>query len=155
MSKAVPQTTVIKRVELERLRERVGRFLLVLQEVAEEVGVPLPGAWSPPVDLCETEDAVVAHVELPGVSVESLEVALTSGQLRISGKKRKGAPRGRIAHLCSERNYGLFSRVISLRWPVRVHDATAELRQGVLTVRLPKIKDRRGSEFKITVTSDE
>jgi HSP20 family molecular chaperone IbpA len=38
-----------------------------------------------------------------------------------------------------------------MRWTVSVRDATAEIANGILTVRLPKIEDRRGVEFKITV----
>ena len=82
---------------------------------------------------------------------EHVEVALTSTQLHVSGKKKKGAPRGVISHLCSERSYGQFSRVVPLRWPIRVRDATAELNNGVLTVRLPKLKDRRGVKFKVQI----
>jgi HSP20 family protein len=155
MIKAVQQTTGLTRGELERLRVRVGCLLAALEEAAEEIAPPVPGALLPPVDLCESEEAVTVQVELPGVTAEFLEVSLTSTHLRIAGKKKKGALRGRIAHLCSERSYGNFSRIIALRWPVRISHATAHLRQGVLIVRLPKLKDRRGAEFRITVTGEE
>jgi HSP20 family protein len=151
----VQQTTGLTRSELERLRVRVERLLAALEEAAEELAPPVPGALLPPVDLCESDGALTVRVELPGVSAEHLEVSLTSTHLRIAGRKKKGAPRGRIAHLCSERSYGHFNRVIALRWPVRITEASAHLRDGVLTVRLPKLKDRRGAEFRITVTSDE
>ena len=145
----------LERVELERLRDRVGRFFAMLIETTEEIAPPLPGVLLPPVDLCETDEAVFVHAEMPGVTAEQLEVTLTSTRLRISGRKKKSAPRGRIAHLCSERNYGVFSRTVPLRWPVSVREATAELRQGVLVVRLPKLRDRRGSEFRIKVTDGD
>ena len=144
----------LKRAELERLRERVLRFLATLQEAAEDVAPPAPGAHTPPVDLCESGEAVTARVELPGVDASSVEVALSSTHLRISAAKKKSAPRGRAAHLCSEREYGRLVRVVPLRWPVSARGATAELRQGLLTVRLPKLKDRRGAEYKIKVTGD-
>jgi HSP20 family molecular chaperone IbpA len=38
-----------------------------------------------------------------------------------------------------------------MRWTVSVRDATAEVGDGMLTIRLPKIEDRRGVEFKIPV----
>jgi HSP20 family protein len=155
MIKAVQQTTGLTRSELERLRGRVERLLAALEEAAEEIAPPVPGALLPPVDLCESDGAVTVRVELPGVEAEMLEVTLTNTHLRIAGRKKKGAPRGRAVHLCSERSYGHFNRVIPLRWPVRIAEATAHLRNGVLTVSLPKLKDRRGAEFRITVTSDE
>jgi HSP20 family molecular chaperone IbpA len=77
----------------------------------------------------------------------------------VSGEKRKtrSQPTRRIiAHLCSERNYGRFNRIIPLqRWVISVHEATAELRNGVLTVHLPKLKDRRGAEFRVPVKEED
>jgi HSP20 family protein len=154
MRKAVP-ATILERVELERLRARVERLLVALQEASEMEALDAPGAWLPPVDLCESASCVKVEVELPGLHAEAVEVTLTNEHLRISGRKRKGAPRGVISHLCSERSYGHFTRTIPLRWPIRADGATAELKDGVLTVRLPKLEDRRGSEFKIKVMTEE
>jgi HSP20 family molecular chaperone IbpA len=151
MVKAV-HATGLERIELERLRDRVGRLFAALQEATQADVPPVPGAWLPPVDLCETEDVVVVRVELPGVRASDIRVGLTSTKLTVCGQKKKGSPRQRVlSHLCSERSYGPFSRTIPLRWTVSVREATAELRNGVLMVRLPKLKDRRGSEFKVPV----
>jgi HSP20 family protein len=93
------------------------------------------------------------RIELPGVSASQLKIGLNSTQLRISGEKKKRNSRQRIvSHLCSERNYGHFNRVLPLRWTISVNDATAELQNGVLLIHLPKIKDRRGSEFRVPIT---
>lgn len=151
MNKAA-HATGLERLELERLRDQVGRLYAALQEATEADVPPAPGAWSPPVDLCEMEEAVTVRIELPGVRAQDIQVGLTNTQLRICGEKRKTAPRQRvISHLCSERSYGHFSRVVPLRWTINVREATAELLNGVLTVRLPKRQDRRGTEFKIEV----
>ncbi len=155
MSKAASHATGLERIELERLRDRVGQLFSALQAAAEDVGVPVPGAWLPPVDLCESTEVVTVRIELPGVIAEQVELVLTGTQLRISGRKVRSLPRGRIVHLCSERSYGQFSRVVPLRWPVRVNEAIAELRNGVLTVLLPKLKERRGAELKIPITEDK
>jgi HSP20 family protein len=146
------RATGLERLELERLRERVGRLLAALQEAALTDGPSPPGAWSPPVDLCEEKDAIIIRVELPGVRAEQIKIGLTNTQLRVCGEKKKRVPRNRvISHLCSERIYGHFSRIVPLRWPINVREATAELISGVLVVRLPKQKDRRGSEFKVPI----
>ena len=140
----------LERVEIERLRQRVGRLFAALQEVVDDAGGP-PGAWSPPVDLCETADAVVVRVELPGVAASEVELTLAAGALRVSGRKKSRTPRGVISHLCSERAYGAFARTVPLRWPVRTRGASAKLENGLLTVLLPKLTDRRGAEFKIPI----
>ena len=146
----------LKRIELERLRDGVGRLYAALQE-ATEAEVPVAGAsWAPPVDLCETKNDITIRVELPGVAVAQIKLGLTNTHLRICGEKKKRASRNRvISHLCSERSYGNFSRVVPLRWTVNVSAATAELTNGVLIVRLPKRKERRGAEFKIPIKENE
>ena len=66
------RATGLERLELQRLRDRVGRLFAALQEatVAED---PLASeTWAPPVDLCETGKAVVVRVELPGVSADQI-----------------------------------------------------------------------------------
>lgn len=150
MSKAV-HATGLERIELERLRARVRRLFSVLEEAAEALAPETPGEWMPPIDVCESAEAVTVYVELPGVRAEQMEVALSNTHLKVCGKKRGGAPRGSVKHLCSERGYGRFARVVPLRWPVRAKDATAELKDGLLTVRLPKLKERRGAEYKLKI----
>ena len=154
MKKTV-HAAIVDPSELERLRGRVGRLLVALQEASEMVAGEAGAAWLPAVDLCESDAGVTVYVELPGVRAEHVEVTLSSDELRVRGRKRKGAPRGVISHLCSERSFGQFARTVPLRWPVRKNAATAELRDGLLTVRLPKLKDRRGGEHKIEVKEKE
>ena len=146
------RATGLERLELHRLRDRVGRLFAALQEatVAED---PLASeTWAPPVDLCETADEIVVRVELPGLTAEQINIGATNTQLRIWGEKKRRAVRNKIiSHLCSERSYGKFSRLVPLRWTVSLQDSTAEVSNGMLTVHLPKIEDRRGVEFKIPV----
>lgn len=144
--------TGLERIELEKLRDRVGRLYAALQEATQSDVPPVPGSWLPPVDLCETDEEVFVRVEVPGVRASDIKVGLTSERLTVCGQKKKGAPRQRVlSHLCSERSYGPFSRTIPLRWTVSVREASAELRNGILLVRLPKLKDRRGAAFKVPV----
>ena len=146
----------LERIELKRLTERIGKLYSVLHEAAETEVTPLAGAWTPAVDVCETPDAVCIRIELPGVSANQIKIALNSEKIRISGEKKKRTPRQRIiSHLCSERNYGRFNRVVPLRWTISVKDTKAELKNGVLLILLPKIKDRRGSEYRVPIKEIE
>ncbi len=148
----VVHATGLERIELEQLLERVGRLFAALQEAAEADVPPAPGSWSPPVDVYEARDAITVRVEVPGIRASELKLGLTNSQLKICGEKKKRTSRQRVSsHLCSERIYGHFSRVVSVRWTISVADATATLIDGVLTVTLPKRKDRRGAEFKVPI----
>jgi len=146
----------LERIELHRLMERVGRLFSVLQEAAQEQVPAIAGAWVPPVDVCETSDAVCLRIELPGVSASQIKIGLSSNKVRIYGEKKKRNPRQRIvSHLCSERGYGHFNRVVPVRWTISVTGAKAELSNGMLFINLPKIKDRRGSELRVPITETE
>lgn len=147
------RATGLERLELQRLRDRVGRLFAALQEATEAETPLASGAWAPPVDLCESEEAIWIRVELPGVSADQIKIGLCNTKLKIWGEKKKRPARRRIiSYLCSERSYGKFNRVVPLRWTISVRDATAELANGLLLIRLQKIEDRRGNEFMVTVT---
>lgn len=142
----------LERLELLRLRDRVGRLFAALQEATVAEDPLASGAWAPPVDLCEAKEAVYIRVELPGLSSDQIHVGLTNTQLRIWGEKKRTVSHQPISsHICSERSYGRFSRLVPLRWTFSVREATAELANGLLLIRLPKIEERRGAEFKLTV----
>ncbi|HXI26352.1 MAG TPA: Hsp20/alpha crystallin family protein [Pyrinomonadaceae bacterium] len=143
----------LERIELKRLAERIGRLHSMLNEAVEVEAAPLAGAFVPPVDVCETADRVCLRIELPGVKANEIKIGLNSDKIRICGEKKRRSPRQRIiSHLCSERNYGQFNRVVPLRWTISVKDTSAELKDGVLLIHLPKINDRRGSEYRIPIT---
>jgi len=146
------RATGLERLELQRLRDRVGHLYAALQEAMEAENPLASGSWAPPVDLSETGDAIVLRIELPGVTSDQIKIGLCNTKIRIWGEKKRRPTRRRIvSYLCSERSYGKFSRVVHLRWPISVRDASAELENGILFIRLPKIEDRRGGEFTVPV----
>lgn len=147
----IVRTIGLKQIELERLRERLARMLAAFQEAAIDGAPPAPGTWTPAFDLAECANAVHILIELPGVRADEIALTLSSTQLRLTGQKKRRALRSRATHLCSERNYGRFSCAVTLRWPVRIQGATAELKDGLLTIHLPKLAERRGAEFKVEI----
>lgn len=150
MIKPIPATG-LESLELKRLRDGVARLFSALQEAIEAEN-PESGTWAPSVDVCETIDAILVQVEVAGVSSDQIKVGLNNTQLRVCGdKKRRGRSNRTTSYLCSERSYGRFSRIVPLRWTINVRAATAELAGGVLTIRLPKIEDRRGVEVNVVV----
>ena len=146
------RATGLERLELQRLRDRVGRLYAALQEATEAENPLASGAWAPPVDLCETNQEISIRVELPGVTADQINIGLTNTKLRIWGEKKRRPNRRRIiSYLCSERSFGKFGRIVPLRWSVCIKAATAEVTNGMLHIRLPKIEDRRGEEVLVAV----
>ena len=146
------RATGLERLEVQRLRDRVGRLYAALQEATEAENPLASGTFAPPVDLCETETMISIRVELPGVTADQIKIGLTNTKLRIWGEKKRRPSRRRIiSYHCSERSFGKFGRIVPLRWTVCIRNASAELKGGMLHIHLPKIEDRRGEEVLVEV----
>lgn len=106
------------------------------------VSHPDEGAWAPPADVYETGDAVVVEVEVPGTPADALHVVLEDDVLLVEGVKAATLAPGAGARaerfLCAERIAGPFRRVLPLPHPVDGGQAWARLRDGLLTVTLPR-----------------
>jgi len=95
--------------------------------------------WAPTVDVCERADELVIFVEIPGVDRSDMQVAWTEGALIISGLKRqRSSGEGVATYHCVERTYGHFRREIAIKIPIDHKNATAELKNGLLKIHLPK-----------------
>ena len=102
-------------------------------------------------DVAETDDAVIVKAEVPGVDPKDIEVTLTGGVLTIKGEKREEKEeKGKRTHRI-ERAYGAFSRSIDLPEGVDPDNITAECKDGVLTVTLPKKPEAKARQIKVEV----
>ena len=116
---------------------------------------PLPGSeWCPPVDVYETRGRLVVVVEVPGLPPESLRVAFRDHSLVVSGARRTRPPGSGVSFQCLERPDGRFERVLPLENPVDVTRARATLDAGLLTVTLPRLRERRGRETVIPIEKE-
>ena len=127
-------------------------------EQSEGEGSLLPwrqsGAFSPTVSLAETENALEATVELPGMTEDDVDIKLTNDGLVISGEKREehAEEDEERNYFRRERSYGYFRRTIPLPAGMVDRDACeATFSNGVLTVRLPKRPDAQPQARRIEV----
>ncbi len=100
----------------------------------------LPGGqtcWVPPVDVFETQDALIVVVNCPGAQRDTLEVSLDGCFLRVRGFRGAPAPRVRVYQL--EGEYGPFERIVKLPCRVSAQGAEASFEDGLLKIYLPKI----------------
>ena len=115
----------------------------------------LPGSeWCPPIDVYETQGDLVVVVEVPGLSPDSLKVAFRRHSLVITGRRRTRRPGSGVSFQCLERPDGRFERVLPLDMPVDVTGARASLECGLLTVTLPRLRERRGRETVIPIEKE-
>jgi HSP20 family protein len=117
------------------------RDLLALQEqIGQLVGSDAPG-WTPPVDLYETSGAFVLTAELPGLGRDQIEIHAEDSRLVIRGERPSSQVPCEQYHRI-ERGHGRFSRSFVLPEPIDVDRVTADLKEGVLTVTIPKAGGR-------------
>jgi HSP20 family protein len=102
-------------------------------------------------DIFETDAEILIEVELPGVTQEEIELSVLRDVLVIEGAKpRREGGQGR-EHICMERSYGRFRRIIEIPGAGDTRSIQAHLAEGVLRIRLPKIEDRRGQRRKVAI----
>lgn len=108
--------------------------------------------WNPPFEVKETKDAYVFRADLPGVKQADIDVQLTGDRLTISGKREAQTTTEKEAYYAYERTFGSFTRSFTLPAGVSADQARADLKEGVMTLVLPKSSD--GQTKRIAVTTD-
>ena len=110
------------------------------------------GAWTPPVDICQTDSRVRVRIELPGVDLSDITLSFQGENLRIQGVKREQEQSHKLlCFYCLERRYGRFDRQVAIKGVLNPRKSHAYLEKGILTVEIPKIKDRRGDIVEIPI----
>ena len=109
----------------------------------------LARAWNPAVDLYEDKDNVFVKAELPGLKKEDIDVSLEDGVLSISGERKNEQQVEGAETRRSERFVGQFRRTITLASEVKPDQITANYKNGVLTVTLPKAEAAKPKQIEI------
>jgi HSP20 family protein len=132
------------------------RDLLALHEqIGQLVGSDAPG-WTPPVDLYETAGEFVLTAELPGLSRDQIEIHAEDSRVTIrggraaatsGGERSKDVPCEQYHRV--ERGHGRFSRAFQLPEPIDVDAIAADLKDGVLTVTIPKAAGRAARRISV------
>ena len=127
---------------ISRFQAELDRLFQEAMQIGEG-DLPL-GEWQPAIDVIETPAAILVLAELPGFAAADLRVEVRGTRILISGTKSTTLPDApRLKFHCLERGHGRFSREIHVFSPVNTHQGTARLANGLLTLELPKIQDKR------------
>ncbi len=97
----------------------------------------------------ETKDAYKISVELPGMEKDDIDIEVKDNVLTISGEKKEERESEEGTFYRRERRFGKFSRSINLPNDINIDDISAEYKNGVLMLTLPKTEEAKPK--KITV----
>ncbi len=100
-------------------------------------------------EIADSGSHLVIRLELPGIDRDDCEVLLTRDRLEVTGEKRADRELIGADYYVRERAYGRFSRSVALPVPVDADRAQANFRNGVLTVKAPKLDG--GGRRRLTV----
>jgi HSP20 family protein len=94
--------------------------------------------WNPAVNVEETDDALLLSAELPGMNIEGLELGVKDNVLTVQGEKNLW-----------ERSFGSFRRTFTLPRTVVTDDISAEFKDGILFIQLPKAPEAKSRKISI------
>lgn len=130
-----------ERVPEEHVQEQVDRLVETLASFS--TGGRVATEWKPPITMWEAKEELVIAVDLPGIPRERVHVTVDRGIVQIHGdrplrdaEQAKDGDTRTLKYV--EHPYGRFRRVIPLPHAARVDQLQANLRDGVLEIRIPK-----------------
>jgi HSP20 family protein len=113
---------------------------------------PAETVWTPDVEMFRRDNAIVVRADVPGMSRNDLTIEITDGQLVLRGERKHEKEEKKEGYYRAERTYGTFYRTLPLPDGVKVEEAKAAIKDGVLEVTIPAPKIE---ETKRTLTIEE
>jgi HSP20 family protein len=140
--------------DLAQLQDKMNRIFedsLSLLRTGEGKELFALGSWVPPVDIYETEDAIVLSAELPGMKREDMLVEVQDNTLTIKGERKFERENEAKNYSRIERSYGVFQRVFTLPHLVQLDKIKARYEHGILEITLPKAEESKTKHIKVEV----
>ena len=97
----------------------------------------------------ESDNDIVVRIEVPGLDKEDCEISIDGNMLRLSGSKQLERETDTSTYYLMERAYGTFQRTIMLPRSVDTDRAKASFKNGVVTVRFPKLETGRSRSIQV------
>jgi HSP20 family protein len=108
---------------------------------------PYGGAF-PAINLWEDGETAHLECELPGLTLNDIELNVTGDQVQITGE-RKIADQPEASWHRRERSYGKFTRSVTLPWEIDADKVEAHLHEGILSIKLPKCESCKPKKVKV------
>jgi HSP20 family protein len=109
-------------------------------------------AFSPRMDISETEQAFIIHAELPGVQKEDIKISISEDNtLSITGEKKKSEQIQDKNFVRMERFYGTFRRTFTLPDQIQSSSIKADFTNGILEISLPKSEPIKPKEITVEI----
>ena len=131
--------------ELERLRQEMNRIFDI--NPSRQWGHRV-STWQPTLDIYQTDTEIVTAVEIPGINPKDIDITVSKNMLSLKGELKQSEEVQEEGYFRTERRFGSFRRVVPFPVEVKAEEARATFKNGVLEVRVPKVKSLEGEGFK-------
>lgn len=101
---------------------------------------PAETVWTPDVEMFRRDNAIVVRADVPGMTKNDVTVEVTDGQVVLRGERKQEKEEKKEGFYRAERTYGAFLRTLPLPEGVKVDEAKATIKDGVLEVIVPAPK---------------
>ena len=140
---------------LARMRSEIDRMLEEFwsHPIGANLTQRMQELSSPALELKDKKNEFELVAEMPGMKAEDIEIKLSHGILRIAGEKREEHEKKESGYVFSERRYGQFERSIELPRGINAEKISAKMRDGILSVHIPKSAAEIEQSRKIPINS--
>jgi HSP20 family protein len=145
--------SLLPSVEVSELAEDVRAIFDELAATLKTEQRAYSGECHPAVDVFETDTSVEIVVDVSGISLDAVRVLFRAGVVLIAGEKAPPVAREPQTFHLVEREFGRFARAVRVNGAFDVDAGHASIREGELTIVLPKRADRRGRAHRIEIRS--
>ncbi len=130
------------------------KLYLSTRRIEEISDRPEEETFFTPVDMYENSNYIFIVMEIPGVDLGNLSITFNFDTITIKGCRKEDPPPQNSSFYCAERNCGHFKREFVLGYTVDCSKISSSVRNGLLHISIPKVKNRRKETHRIQVEKD-
>jgi len=112
---------------------------------------PTTRTWAPPVDIYETDNALILKADLPGIDPKDVDIRIENGVLYLKGERKFEKEEKKENYHRIERSYGAFTRSFALPNSIDADHVKADYKDGQLILTMPKRDEAKPKAVKINV----
>lgn len=109
-----------------------------------------PEVWSIPLDVVQNDDELVVTASVPGTTKDEIDVSVVDDVLTIRAEAKNSSSKESKSYLLRERRTGTYYRALRLPETIDYEKAGSTFKDGVLTIRLPKLESKKARKLEIS-----
>ncbi len=137
--------------EIELLQRDMNHLINVLVPSGTNSPEKTGFTFTPPAEMTETAEAVHLKFEVPGLEAQDFDIEATADSLTVRGERKSQTTTEREGVTRTEFRYGKFSRSLSLPARIETTQVSAQYKDGVLHITLPKAETEKHKVVKVNV----